>query len=93
MNKRDCYCKPGQLYCGNCMDCGKPGHASHWPGPVPATGTWCDACYVKEMNKWIKKCDLCDRFGHLKSEHKCHRCGKLGSHRALNCGVSLMIIQ
>ena len=56
--KRNCYCElwktnPETLkdqglsegYCGTCERCGKPGHTSHHPGPVPYTGSWCDRCY------------------------------------------------
>ena len=32
--------------CGTCERCGKPGHARHFPGPVPYTGAWCDRCYT-----------------------------------------------
>lgn len=32
-------------YCGFCDVCGKPGHTRHFPGAVPATGTWCDFHY------------------------------------------------
>ncbi len=57
---RTCYCpewkdKPRQTgdktipetSCGKCDVCGKPGHVSHYPGAVPATGSWCDVCYKK----------------------------------------------
>lgn len=56
--KRNCYCelwktKPEILreqgvpegFCGMCERCGQPGHTSHYPGPVPYTGSWCDRCY------------------------------------------------
>jgi hypothetical protein len=56
--KRNCYChlwkkdpevlkKQGipEGYCGICERCGKFGHMSHYPGPVPYTGAWCDRCY------------------------------------------------
>ncbi len=56
--RRNCFCtlwqtKPEALtsqgipdsYCGICERCGKPGHMSHYPGPVPYTGAWCDRCY------------------------------------------------
>ena len=42
---RSCYCKPGDTSCGTCERCGAPGHTRHYPGPVPATGAWCDRCY------------------------------------------------
>ena len=42
---RHCYCQPGQASCGTCERCGEPGHTRHFPGPVPVTGAWCDACY------------------------------------------------
>lgn len=32
-------------FCGLCQRCGAPGHTRHFPGPVPYTGAWCDACY------------------------------------------------
>jgi hypothetical protein len=44
-NQRGCYCKPGDVTCGECERCGAPGHTRHFPGPVPATGAWCDRCY------------------------------------------------
>ncbi len=42
---RPCYCQAGQVSCGTCERCGEPGHTRHFPGPVPVTGAWCDACY------------------------------------------------
>jgi hypothetical protein len=58
--RQDCYCDlwdkaPEVLeaqgvrrgYCGICGDCGAQGHTRHYPGPVPFTGAWCDACYGK----------------------------------------------
>lgn len=45
---RNCYCKADQKYCGKCDVCGNPGHISHHPGAVPATGSWCDQCYERE---------------------------------------------
>jgi len=42
---RGCYCRPGDVTCGTCERCGRPGHARHFPGPVPYTGAWCDPCY------------------------------------------------
>ena len=55
---RSCYCglwqsSPQHLrdqgipegYCGICQRCGALGHTRHFPGPVPYTGAWCDACY------------------------------------------------
>ncbi len=53
--KRNCYCKLGQKFCGTCSRCQKPGHVSHAPGDIPSTGTWCDACYQKEFERW-KQC-------------------------------------
>ena len=44
--ERNCYCKQGQTYCGKCEICGALGHTSHFPGPVPYTGSWCDDCYI-----------------------------------------------
>lgn len=57
-NERSCYCglwetNPEFLreqgvpegHCGICQRCGAPGHTRHFPGPVPYTGAWCDACY------------------------------------------------
>jgi hypothetical protein len=44
-NPRNCYCRPGEVTCGTCERCGAPGHARHFPGPVPYTGAWCDRCY------------------------------------------------
>ncbi len=32
-------------YCGICDCCGAPGHTRQYPGAVPVTGSWCDACY------------------------------------------------
>lgn len=58
--QRSCYCflweqnaeslrqqgiPPG--YCGMCQVCGAAGHTRHYPGPVPYTGAWCDACYAQ----------------------------------------------
>lgn len=34
------------MHCGTCLVCGKPGHACHFPGPLPYTGAWCDAHYA-----------------------------------------------
>ena len=57
-NRRGCYCglwdtQPEFLfsqglpqgYCGHCEKCGRPGHTRHFPGPVPYTGSWCNAHY------------------------------------------------
>lgn len=57
--RRNCYCglwekdpefmrdekgyNPG--FCGKCEICGKDGHLSHFPGPMPYTGSWCDYHY------------------------------------------------
>ncbi len=56
--ERGCYCglwdtQPDVLqsqglpegFCGRCEKCGAPGHARHFPGPIPYTGTWCDRHY------------------------------------------------
>lgn len=43
---RNCYCRDGATHCGTCQVCGKPGHAGHFPGPLPYTGSWCDAHYA-----------------------------------------------
>ncbi len=61
---RNCYCslwdtQPEALerqglvhgFCGTCGRCGALGHSSHYPGPVPATGGWCDRCYLIEKHK------------------------------------------
>lgn len=61
-NRRNCYCDlwekaPEMLekqgiprgYCGICEKCGQPGHLRHFPGPVPATGSWCDRHYLMTM--------------------------------------------
>ena len=67
-NLRNCYCgvwdKKPELYreygypegfCGFCEVCKKPGHARHYPGPVPYTGAWCDECYQKEAEHAAKR--------------------------------------
>jgi hypothetical protein len=53
-----CYCRPGDHtehrrnrgipagYCGRCQVCAVPGHTCHFPGPLPYTGSWCDAHYA-----------------------------------------------
>jgi hypothetical protein len=61
---RNCYCnlwitspallqeqgvQPG--FCGTCETCASPGHLRHYPGPVPATGAWCDVCYRIQAHK------------------------------------------
>lgn len=59
-DERACYCglwetKPEALreqgvpdgFCGMCQNCGQPGHTRHYPGSVPYTGAWCDACFAK----------------------------------------------
>lgn len=43
---RNCYCRDDAAHCGTCQVCGKPGHASHFPGPLPYTGSWCDVHYA-----------------------------------------------
>ena len=43
---RNCYCGEGPTHCGTCQVCGKPGHARHFPGPLPYTGSWCDTHYT-----------------------------------------------
>jgi hypothetical protein len=40
----NCYCEPGEDYCGGLCACGAPAHMQHFPGPFPATGAWCDDC-------------------------------------------------
>lgn len=85
--KRNCYCKPEQKYCGDCSVCGKKGHISHYPGEVPATGSWCDTCYEKEARNWIErqnKCSLCQEKNHKTWQHKCSICGALGLHRGID---------
>ncbi len=37
-------------FCGICEFCGDFGHLRHYPGPVPATGSWCDVCYKVEAH-------------------------------------------
>jgi len=32
-------------YCGTCDACGEPGHARHYPGPVPVTAAYCHRHY------------------------------------------------
>ncbi len=62
--KRGCYCglwdkKPKILaergltpgFCGRCDVCDAPGHMRHYPGPVPATGSWCDRHYAEEKER------------------------------------------
>ena len=52
---RSCQCEHRQSeevgipdgFCGIC-ECGKPGHLSHYPGPVPFSGVWCDEHYLLE---------------------------------------------
>ena len=63
MNKRNCYCDDlsaefkrthhiEEGFCGVCSRCGAPGHTRHYPGPVPATGEWCDRCYRITALTW-----------------------------------------
>lgn len=69
--KRNCYCdlrktRPetfGQQgipegYCGICERCGRPGHTSHHPGPVPYTGAWCDRCFRILTWTWLFRAPL-----------------------------------
>ena len=42
---RGCYCRPGDVSCGPCQVCGRPGHVRHFPGAAPYTGAWCDRHY------------------------------------------------
>lgn len=71
LNERYCYCpkngKPHPDYlikqgvpegfCGMCERCGQPGHARHFPGPVPYTGAWCDRCYDIVGNRYaLRSC-------------------------------------
>lgn len=42
---RGCYCRPGDVSCGACQVCGRPGHVRHFPGAAPYTGSWCDRHY------------------------------------------------
>jgi len=35
-------------YCGECINCFRPGHTSQYPGPLAVVATWCDRCYVEE---------------------------------------------
>jgi hypothetical protein len=64
MTERICYCElwsndPQRLelqgvprgFCGHCERCGQPGHARHFPGPLPTTGSWCDAHY--HQTRWL----------------------------------------
>lgn len=44
-NPRNCWCGPGDAYCGTCSVCGRPGHLRHFPGAAPVTGQWCDRHY------------------------------------------------
>ncbi len=53
MNERNCYCKEGEKYCGQCV-CGKDGHIRHAPS-APATAGFCDACFEKEVEKIRKE--------------------------------------
>lgn len=53
---RPCYCRAGSFwpehppgFCGRCQECGAHGHASHYPGPVPYTGSWCDDHFLIEL--------------------------------------------
>jgi uncharacterized membrane protein len=66
---RVCYCgslSPAYLqehkipegFCGICERCGQPGHTQHFPGPVPYTGAWCDACLPKVAFYWRLKAAL-----------------------------------
>ena len=45
--KPNCYCKEGEKFCGECEECGKPGHTQHCPLPIPYTGSWCNKCAKK----------------------------------------------
>lgn len=40
----NCKCTEGQLFCGDCVECGKPGHIQHFPAPLPYTLPYCDDC-------------------------------------------------
>ena len=44
--RKNCYCRPEDSYCGTCQVCGEPGHCRHFPGPLPYTGAWCEAHYA-----------------------------------------------
>ena len=48
--ERNCYCKPGDQYCGDCHICGKGGHTRHAPN-APAILGYCDECYKKESSE------------------------------------------
>lgn len=58
MNARQCYCNSisrealaeqgiAAGFCGICEVCQQPGHTRHYPGAVPYTGAWCDACFAQ----------------------------------------------
>ncbi len=46
-NPRNCYCGPDDQFCSTCSVCGRPGHARHFPGMAPVTGSWCDWHYLR----------------------------------------------
>lgn len=35
-----------------CERCGAPGQVRNYPGPMPASGAWCDACYRRLSWTW-----------------------------------------
>jgi hypothetical protein len=86
-NSRNCYCKPGQLTCGACLECGRPGHTRHHPGG-PFTGAWCDRCFTAllcDIEEGARKpCALCGGATHSRDSHRCSVCGELG-HRGRGC--------
>jgi hypothetical protein len=60
---RKCYCRPGASHCGACQVCGLPGHACHFPGPLPYTGSWCDAHYAILYDRMAEAADLSRPYG------------------------------
>ena len=59
-------------FCATCEFCGDFGHASHYPGPLPYTGSWCDVCYKVESHlspsrdsgTWAYDARRDEEFGH-----------------------------
>ena len=62
-NQRNCYCRPGESSCGKCEICGRSGHASHFPGPLPYTGAWCDEHFARLQQLMDAGRDEAAQFG------------------------------